>query len=190
MSISYIQELGVVYVGMADGSVKAFTDILDITPYSCDSIITTLTPVMVYQDTHQASVTLLPVPINTSEDTSYHLWVGQKNREITILNAKDLSVVDFVDNKFDKTPSPRYLKNLSFAYLTCATNNVESNGSESSASVNNDPVFVYGALQHGQFISCWNAVTRDLVICVDCQDLAPELSGNFFIIYMYLPCHH
>ena len=56
--------------------------------------------------------------------------MGQKNREITVLNAADLSIVDFLDSPQDKTPCPGYFTDLPFLHLTCNIDVGEKNESQ------------------------------------------------------------
>lgn len=198
LSIVYIPQLSTVYVGLADGSVRAFNDVIDQVTVTDDhsssnddytatspSVISTLDPIMTYHDVYQSTVTLLPVAINVAgSDTRYELWVGQKRRHITVLDASTLSVIDFIDSSMDKSTTPRYLKNLPFAYLTCnheydggqGNGNDDQPSSEGGTSTSSsiDSVLVYGALKHGQYISCWDANTKHLLTCLNCLELSPQ----------------
>ena len=177
LTIAYIQHLATVYVGLADGSIKAYKDTISLTFIDDDcnnNCLTSLDPIMTYHDIHQTSVTLLPVVITTSEETKYELWIGQTKREITILDARNLSVVDFVDSDADQTPTPRCLTDLSFAYLTANDGMSVGSIEGSSECSGTESVLVYGALQHGQYISCWDAVSKELVMCVNLKESVPQ----------------
>ena len=191
LSIAYIPQLATVYVGMADGSIKAYNDTINAIfndEEYCIEVVTSLEPIMTYQDINQASVTLLPVVVTTTNaETDYHLWVGQRNRGITVLNAKNLSIIDFVISEQDNTSTPRCLSNLSFAYLTCSDGNLDDISDGSDCLVVPESVLVYGALQHGQYISCWDAVSREIVTCVDCKELLPKCKNDIILLnYNYL----
>ncbi len=175
-----MQQLGTVYVGMADGSIRAYRDTIDTPPLEdCSSgHVTSMDPIMTFQDIHQACVTILPIRVTTdTKNVSYELWIGQRNREITVLNAKDLSIVDFVNNDKDCSPTPRCLADLSFANLVSNVNGDDVGSSDCSESV-----LVYGALQHGQYISTWDAISKELVAYVDCLELIAQCKDAIIVI--------
>ena len=174
----------------------SFSDIID-PPIQDDedettpTVITHLDPISTYKDSNEVCTVLLPVPSDyVNGETRYHLWVGQKNREITILDAKDLSVQDFVDSPLDKTICPSYLSQLPFVHLTCTATPtpMDSDDDEndditqtepSSLNARNvsDKVYVYGALKQGQYITCWDSNTKDMVECFDCLTILPQWKG-------------
>ncbi len=170
---------------MADGSIKAYNDTINVVfndEEYCIDVVKSLQPTMTYQDIYRVCVKLLPVvTVTANNETNYQLWVGQNNSGITVLNAKNLSIVDFVDSEQDKTPIPRCFNDLSFAYLTCSCADDGDVERESDISVvsGSAAVLVYGALQHGQYISCWDAVSREILACVDCKELLPKRKNAF-----------
>ena len=168
---------------MADGSIRAYRDTIDTPPLEdCSSgHVTSMDPIMTYQDIHQSCVSILPMQVTTdAKNVSYELWIGQRNREITVLNAKDLSIVDFVSNDKDCSPTPRFLADLSFANLISNINGENVGGSSDCS----ESVLVYGALQHGQYISTWDAISKELVTYVDCLELIPQCKDAIIrIIY-------
>ena len=172
---------------MSDGSVKSYSDMIDdIIETSGDSIVTEMDPLNTYQDTNQVSVCLLPVLYShTDGEMQHHLWVGQSNREITVLNAVDLSIVDFIDSPLDKTLTPRFLNSLTYTHLTCSisiTDDVQTEPfvistpeTDVHTEIGNVPnVLVYGAVEHGQYVTCWDAQTRDVITSVDCMKLLSQ----------------
>ena len=117
ISIVHIPELKRVYVTLATGSVFAFQDEL----CEMDSHKVCPRPICEYHDLGQPANCVTAVPLELGSGTSHELWVGQSEAMITVLNPSDLSVVAFIHNTTDLSPTPSYM-----AYLTY-TNLVYSN---------------------------------------------------------------
>lgn len=190
-SIAHIPQLSQVYVGLANGTIISYSDI--ITPISNDDdsvplIATHLTPLSTYKEPNEICPVILPIMVRPwneeegreeDEGIAFHLWVGQKNRSITVLNAKDLSIVDFLDTPDDTTPCPSYLDQVPFYYLTSSTSPKDSEDSESIPLREDplEPVWVYGALRHGQFVTVWDGASRKIKTCFNVLDLLSHWKG-------------
>ena len=197
-SITYISELSQVYVGLANGTVLSYSDTLpSVQPVTNDednttpNIMTFIEPLGTYKEYNEVCPVILPVPLRNlqkfPQKYDYHLWIGQKDREITVLDAWDLSIVDFVNSPNDKTLCPSYLDQIPFCHLVSSGG---LNGKEQSQAGGNssyieetefydiEPVMVYGALRLGQYISVWDGLTRDLVSCFDLLTLLPQWKGK------------
>ncbi|XP_019849257.1 PREDICTED: leucine-rich repeat serine/threonine-protein kinase 1-like [Amphimedon queenslandica] len=186
-SIAHIPQLSQVYVGLANGTILSYSDI--ITPISNDDdsvplIATHLTPLSTYKEPNEICPVILPIMVKPwneeegreEEGIAFHLWVGQKNKSITVLNAEDLSIVDFLDTPDDTTPCPSYLDQVPFYYLTSSVSPKDSEDSESILLREDalEPVWVYGALRHGQFVTVWDGASRKIKTCFNVLDLLPH----------------
>ena len=189
------------YVGLANGTILSYSDI--ITPISNDDdsvplIATHLTPLSTYKEPNEICPVMLPIMVRPwneeegkeEEGVAFHLWIGQKDRSITVLNAENLSIVDFLDTPDDKTPCPSYLGQVPFYYLTSSTSPKDSEeSSPESWSLGGDilePVWVYGALRHGQFVTVWDGASRKIKTCFNVLDVVPQWKGTASLSYSIL----
>ena len=113
----------------------------------------------------------------------YHLWVGQKNRCITVFDAENLSIVDFLESPDDVTECHKYLSQLPFQYLTSSIEEGDQDWNPESSCIGtnvSESVWVYGALRHGQFVTVWDGSSRKIKMCLNVLDLLPQWKGMYF----------
>ena len=124
ISIIHIAEMKRVYVTLGDGSVFAYDDEL---PPSSDVGTLRLSPICEYHDLGQTAncVTAVPLVNEFGSGTSHELWVGQSEAMITVLNPDDLSVVKFIHNTSDTSPTPTYMAYLTYANLVYSSHTGE-----------------------------------------------------------------
>ncbi len=192
----YLSALRLVYLGLEDGSVLAFSEDLPATPLtSIDPTINNpplinLAPLAQYCDSTQMSACFLALPTTMTRPVDrsarglsdghddkrvdilsgkglYELWVGQKEGRITVLDASSLKVVKFLSNDFDKSCVPSYVDHLKCKHLVCSM--WESDRGLVSETGGSGYVSVYSALYHGQYVTRWNARTKEPIHCFDCR---------------------
>ena len=200
LSMSHIPALHLVYIGMADGTIKAYSDQVEhrMVLEDLPDIITMLEPLLNYNDDNQITSSLLPVPSHVGPNATYELWVGQKNREITVLNAADLSIVDFLDSPQDKTPCPGYFTDLPFLHLACNIDVGEKNESQDDMMETESQdvtqaeshVVVYGALQFGQYLTIWDGGSKEILSCTNIYDFIPQWEGTLCGYILFLQWYY
>ena len=116
VSIVHVPHHRRVFVTLATGSVFAFKDEVE---GEAGVRRTQLQPVCEYHDLGQPAscVTAVPRPPGEVGGASHELWVGQSEAMITILDPRDLSVVKFLRNTSDKSPTPSYMAYLAYTNL-------------------------------------------------------------------------
>ena len=119
VSIVHIPGLKRVYVTLATGSVFSFWDEIP----GSDTGKLCLQPVCEYHDLGQTAscVTAVPIVSESGSGVSHELWVGQSEAMITVLNPRNLSVVKFIRNTSDMSPTPSYMAYLTYANLVYGT---------------------------------------------------------------------
>lgn len=183
LSLASLPTLGRMFVGLEDGSVISFSDdVGSLLGMDGEPLVQNLKPVAAYHEHGQTASTLLIIPRRAGlEDlVCYDLWVGQRNKSIAVLDAETLEPLMYLDNPLDHTPCPNYLTQLTYSHLT---SNIppeafkkEGVGSKTRLSSvwYDTTVVVYGSLQHGRCITCWNGRRREIHECMDCRDLIAE----------------
>lgn len=116
VSVVYVSELKRVYITLENGSIFAY----------CDEVSGgggasrgSLSPVSEYHALGQMANCVTAIP--AMNGMSHELWVGQSEAWITVLNASDLSVVKFIQNTSDVSPTPGYMAHLTYANLVYTT---------------------------------------------------------------------
>lgn len=205
-SMLHLAPLHRVYLGLEEGSVLAFSDDLPAPPLiSVDPAITNpplvnLVPLAQYRDSTQMSACFLTLPTTRSQATDkngkgstsseteakrqdhssgkglYELWVGQKENRITVLDASSLTVVKFLDNQLDRSKVPSYVDYLNCKHLVCSM--WESERGLVSETGGSGFVSVYSALYHGQYVTRWNARTKEPIHCFNCQPHLQQDPGH------------
>jgi len=194
----YVPALHRVFLGLEDGSVLAFSDdlpampLISIDPAINNPPLVNLSPVAQYCDSSQLSACFLALPtfrirpqdrvgkgssIGEGGDDKkhehvtgkglYELWVGQKETRITVLDASTLTVLQFLSNDWDKSKVPSYVDHLTCKHLVCSI--WESDRGLVTETGGCGFVSVYSALYHGQYVTRWNARTKERVHCFDCR---------------------
>ena len=118
ISILHIPKLNRVYVTVATGSVYTFQDDVQGSCHGNNKKFS-LRPVCGCRDLGQPVNCVVAVPLEdeSGSGTSYELWVGQSEARIAVLNTDDLSVVTFIKNTSDTSPTPSYMAYLTYANL-------------------------------------------------------------------------
>ena len=201
LSILHIAALHRVYIGLENGSVLAFDDDLASALTSITPARIKLLPIYEYHDSAQTSACLLAVPKVCSNNSSrsqsqsnfssFEIWVGQKDGLISVLDADNLKVVKFFKNTADLSKTPSYVAYLTYANLVCSispeqvTGNYsaaeKTNGSESSRDAVAECVNVYGALFHGQYVTRWNAESKEVVQSFNCEKHVEGKEGMYSV---------
>ena len=116
VSIVHVPHHRRVFVTLATGSVFAYKDEVE---GEAGVRRMPLQPVCEYHDLGQPAscVTAVPRPPGEVGGASHELWVGQSETMITILDPRDLSVVKFLRNTSDKSPTPSYMAYLTYTNL-------------------------------------------------------------------------
>ena len=121
VSIVHVPQVRRVFVTLATGSLFAFDDEVegDGDTGAGGGRKTQLQPMYEYHDLGQPAscVTAVPHPPDEVGGASHELWVGQSEAMITILDPRDLSVIKFLRNTSDKSPTPSYMAYLTYTNL-------------------------------------------------------------------------
>lgn len=196
LSILHIAALHRVYIGFENGSVLAFDDDLASALTSTTPARIRLLPVCEYHDSAQTSACLLAVPKVCSYDISwsqslsgFEIWVGQKDGLISVLDAENLNVIKFFKNTADLSKTPSYVAYLTYANLVCSISQEQATGNYSTAEKMNgnvssrnavaECVNVYGALFHGQYVTRWNAESKEVVQSFNCEKQMDGKEGTY-----------
>ena len=195
LGIAHIPALKLVYVGLGNGTVVAYSDNICPTITSGTPARVKLHPIFTYYDPTQTVACLLAVPVHVSpgqthapsgEDhtqsgTGYELWVGQKEGLITVLDAATLSTIKFIKSSLDLSPTPSYVSYLIYSNLVCSVPMESTFGSQHGCSgvAGGEGgggegeevvcVSVYGALFHGQYVTRWNAKSKEALEAFNCR---------------------
>lgn len=116
VSIVHVSDLRKVYITMENGSIFAYRDEVS---SSEDAGRGSLCPVSEYHSLGQMANCVTAIP--SVNGMSHELWVGQSEAWITVLDPSDLSVVKFIHNTSDVSPTPSYLAHLTYANLVYTT---------------------------------------------------------------------
>ena len=112
VSITHLPELGRVFVTLSSGSVLGYEDEVE-----GDGKKLNLALVCEYHDLGQPTSCVVTVPCPQGGGASHELWVGQSEAMITVLDPRDLSVVKFIRNTSDLSPTPSYMAYLTYTSL-------------------------------------------------------------------------
>ena len=142
ISILHIPELKRVYVTLATGSVFAFQD--EVAPLPGNEVAqVSLQLVSEYHDPGREANCVIAVPTASESGSgmSHELWVGQCNAMITVLDPRDLSVVKFIQNTRDMSPTPNYMAYLTYTSLVCGESKMRTGDSADSQVSQRWPLF-------------------------------------------------
>lgn len=189
--MTHLPPLHVVYIGLEDGSILAFSEdlppqpLVSLDPSLTNPPLVSLTPVSQYRDSTQSTACILAIPqSNQSSGVDdkpsgggdlYELWVGQKGNRITVLDAASLRVIKFLYNQLDQSVMPSFVAYLSCSHMVYGCSSIRGVAKGEGSC---DHGSVYSALYHGQYVTRWNAVTKKPVDCFDCRPHAIEDKGQ------------
>jgi hypothetical protein len=190
LAITHIPSLHLVYVGVEDGSIMAFSEDLPSHPLiSLDPLLTkpplvSLTPIAQYRDSTQSCSCILAIPLTKqsnqcsggNQEQQYELWVGQKGNMITVLDAASLRVVKFLLNRLDQSVMPTFVAHLSCSHLVYGSTKGVAKGEGSQGTC--DHLSVYSALYHGQYVTRWSVEQKKPMDCFDCRPHATGVEGQ------------
>lgn len=208
LSMTHLPPLHLVYVGLEDGSILAFSEdlpsqpLISLDPSLTNPPLVSLSPVTQYRDSSQSCSCLLAIPrTNPSNQScgvdhvepsggggeSYELWVGQKGNRITVLDAASLRVVKFLHNELDQSMMPTFVAYLSCSHLvygcSSARGAVKGEGPPGSC----DHMSVYSALYHGQYVTRWSAELKKPVDCFDCRPYGKDEGMFLYAPFSLIP---
>ena len=181
LDILHVKETQLAYIALENGSVYAVKDDISVQMNlaGVSPALINLEVVAKHKKVNSIAACLTVVPKN---DLSFEIWVGQKNRNITILDAENLNVVATLCVSSDVSKVSHYIAHLTVANLVChymrptvagnndtaAGNNNHSNGE--SYLVEKESVSVFAAVYHGQFITQLDADTKESIDLLNCCD--------------------
>lgn len=194
--MTHLPPLHLVYIGLEDGTILAFSEDLPSPPLvSLDPSLTnpplvSLTPVSLYRDSTQSSSCILAVPHTNQSNgvsaggDSYELWVGQRGNRVTVLDAASLKVIKFLYNLLDRSVLPSFVAYLSCSHMVYGCSSAR--GVAKAEGVGScDHMSVYSALYHGQYVTRWNAVGKKAVDCFDCRPHALGIEGQAVHVHTF-----
>ena len=191
LSILHVKDTKLVYIALENGSVYAVKDDISVemSMAGVQPALINLNVVAKHKKFNTISACLTAVP--TSEST-FEVWVGQKDRHISVLNAEDLDTVASLQVTNDTSKVPHYVAHLTVANLVCHStmmpaptvamgdSDVTRNGGDFWGG--RESVSVFAALYHGQFITQWDANTRENIDILNCSDYVKDNSGKCLCI--------
>lgn len=186
LGILHVRETQLVYIALENGSVYAVKDDISVQMHlagSCPAVIK-LEVIGKHKKVNSISACLTAVP---KADSSFEIWVGQKNRNITVLDAEDLNVVATLCVSSDLSKVSHYIAHLTVANLVChclqpstagtnSTNGGNNSGSSGSYLVEKESVSVFAAVYHGQFITQVDADSKESIDLLNCCDYMDDES--------------
>lgn len=177
LSILHVKETQLVYIALENGSVYAVKDDISMQMHQAGvhPALINLVVVAKHKKVNSISACLTVVPRN---DSSFEIWVGQKNRSITVLDAEDLEVIATLCVSSDISKVSHYIAHLTVANLVChhyvtSGNSTPANGNRSNSGnyfVEKESVSVFAAVYHGQFITQLDAETKECIDLLNCCD--------------------
>ena len=198
-SIMHLAVLRRIYIALGNGSVLAYED--DISHMVASMIAPArikLLPACDYHHRNQSSSCLLAVPkitTNAQAQSSFEIWVGQKEGMVTVLDAESLEVVKvFFD--LDQSRTLSYVAYLIFADLACNLSPVNETVDQPQVEVpliskNSSNLCaqelcmsVYGALYQGQYVTRWNAESKTVVDSFNCECYLDMQEGRCMQLYL------
>ena len=186
LSILHVQETRRVYIALENGCVYAVKDDISVemSTAGVQPAVINLNIVAKHKKFNTISACLAAVPTSPS---SFEIWVGQKDRRISVLNAEDLDTVASIKVSNDTSQVSHYVAHLTVANLVCHSammppaagmggGDVTRNGWEDHKSVS-----VFAALYHGQFVTQWDVVTRENIDILNCSDYVKDNPGRAYV---------
>lgn len=201
LNILHVKETQLVYIALENGSVFAVKDDISVQIHQVGvhPALITLEVVAKHKKVNSISACLTVVP---KIDSSFEIWVGQKNRSITVLDAEDLSVIATLCVSSDTSKVSHYIAHLTVANLIChctivhptddgkaaTTTFAAVDGDQSSCYlVEKESVSVFAAVYHGQYITQLDADTKESIDLINCCDYVNDDRGkDLLVIYNYL----
>ena len=195
LSILHIEETQLVYIALENGSVYAVKD--DITVQmdlaGVHPALINLEVVAKHKKINSISACLAAIP---KSESSFEIWVGQKNRNITVLDAENLDVIATLCVSSDVSKVSHYIAHLTVANLVChcvqsSNNSTPTGGGHSNGGnyfVEKESVSVFAAVYHGQFITQLDASTKESIDLLNCcdyltDDKSKNSSNSYLAIY-------
>ena len=193
LSILHVKETQLVYIALENGSVYAVKDDISMQMHlaGVHPTLINLEVVARHKKVNSISACLTVVPRN---DSSFEIWVGQKNRSITVLDPESLEVVATLCVSSDISKVSHYIAHLTVANLVChhyvqstvtSGNSTPAGGNHSNGGnyfVEKESVSVFAAVYHGQFITQLDAATKESIDLLNCCDyLTGDKSKNIII---------
>lgn len=189
LSILHLAETQLVYIALENGSVYAVKDDISMQMHlaGVHPALIDLEVVAKHKKVNSISACLTAVP---KSDSSFEIWVGNKNRNITVLDADNLDVIATLFVSSDVSKVSHYIAHLTVANLVChcvqppvSGNNGTPNGSSHENGGNylteKESVSVFAAVYHGQFITQLDASTKESIDLLNCCDyLTDDRSEN------------
>jgi len=186
LSILHVKDTRLVYIALENGSVYAVKDDISVemNMAGVQPTLISLNIVAKHKKFNTISACLTAVP--TSEST-IEIWVGQKDRQISILSAENLNTIASLEVTNDSSEVSHYIAHLTVANLVCHStvmptaaaavggNDVTRNGGDLWEE--KESVSVFAALYHGQFITQWDVITRENIDILNCSDYVKDNPG-------------
>ena len=188
LDILHVKETQLVYIALENGSVYAVKDDISVQMNlaGVSPALINLEVVAQHRRVNSIAACITVVPNN---DTSFEIWVGQKNRNITVLDAENLDVVATLCVSSDVSKVSQYIAHLTVANLVChytqptvTSNNGTAAGNDNSSGdsylVEKEAVSVFAAVYHGQFITQLDADTKESIDLLNCCDYLTDDRGK------------
>ena len=186
LSILHVKDTRLVHIALENGSVYAVEDDISVemNMAGVQPALISLNVVSKHKKFNTISACLTAVP--TSEST-IEIWVGQKDRQISILSAENLNTIANLEVTNDSSKVSHYIAHLTVANLVCHStvmpaaaaavggNDVTKNGG--GIREERKSVSVFAALYHGQFITQWDVITRENIDNLNCSDYVKDNPG-------------
>jgi len=186
LSIIHVKDTRLVYIALENGSVYAVKDDIsaEMNTAGVQPALIKLNVIAKHKKFNTISACLTAVP--TSEST-IEIWVGQKDRHISVLSAENLDTVASLEVTNDLSKVPHYVAHLTVANLVCHSTMMPSSttavgGSDITSNggiwEERESVSVFAALYHGQFITRWDVITKENIDILNCSDYVKDNPGR------------
>ena len=177
LDILHLKSTRLTYIALENGSIFAVKDDISVQMHIAGGspALIDLEVVAKHKRINSIAACLTAIP---KSDSSFEIWVGQKNRNITALDAESLNVVATLCVSSDVSKVSHYIAHLTVANLVChymqppvASNAGTPVGSNSdNYLVEKESASVFAAVYHGQFITQLDADTKESIDLLNCHD--------------------
>ena len=168
LDLLYVKETRLVYIALENGSVYAVKDDISVqmSLAGVSFAVIDLEVVAKHKRVDSKATCLTVVP---KSDLSFEIWVGQRNRDITVLDAENLYVITTLCVSSDKSRVAHHIAHLS-VQTEVATNSGTLTNSRDSSYIVEKKSSVFVAVYRGQFITQIDADTKESIYLLNCLD--------------------
>ena len=168
LDILHVKETRLAYIALANGSVYAVKDDISVQMNlaGVSFAVIDLEVVAKHKRVDNKATCLTAVP---KSDLSFEIWVGQKNRDITVLDAENLNVIAILYVSSDKSRVAHHIAHL-VVQTVVATNSGSQTSNRDSSYIIEKKSSVFVAVYRGQFITQIDSDTKETIYLLNCLD--------------------